>query len=531
MLPSSTPLASSTTTRSPTSPLSTTPTDSVSQTTSPSNTQSCSESVSPSSMATTTESTSCSPSGSQSRSISPASTTTTIVISSPSPSLSAVPSLVVSTVVSSAIWVDASVDSNPQPLNITTTVRVSVGSNRFRLLTHIRVYATDQNMERQELLFETPVGTNPEAHLTFSRIHVPSKQVGLGAGLLVIGVENNKYGSESTVDHAWLPLTDWAAPLGVISHLNQSIDLNVDPWVVSALVTVAISLPSNAEFHERVKGVKLYHAFSRLDANDTMVRERVEVVDILLLTEMLQQATSNNISTYAGVFDVGRLILDQTNSSSGGEASALFSTGQHEWTAVLFNDVFESGETNERLQDQVGLGQTVASVVTTASVAAVASAVVASAIVASPSSSLITSAQVSEMVSLSTGHPIYPSPILLIGNLQSIAITGSMQLTGIPANYRKFAQSFAWSNGHLKLHWLSSHSKTEYQFPDVAGMRFTDRVQKKIEQMTHAESVASNGSIASQVLHTSVIMFVLLLALCPAIYAITTRYDRPKQKK
>lgn len=381
------------------------------------------------------------------------------------------------------------------------------------------MYATDQNQVRQGLLAQVPVTSEKSEVLVISDLHIPSASVGEGSKVLVIGVESDVGGSgmESTLDYAWATPLDWATPVGSITSVNQSTDKNADPLVVSTLVQVSAVVQTNADVCERVKGVRLYLTFAKLDHNNATVREQISLVGTLLLSEMVHRATGE----YFGEFDVGGLALSGQSTSE----------GWYEWSVVLFNDAFESVATHLGVEDAAGLMNGVVVAVTTTSVAAVASAVAVSVFPSIPASigtvttlSTTGTAQVASGSS-SIGLP-NASPILLIGNLQSIAMTGSLQLSGMPANYRSFARSFAWTNLHFRTQFWHKPSN-EISGPTAAHFSNLGHKSLKANQIavTSYESVATNGSVASEALRNGVMVFVLLAVVCPTLYAIVTSHE------
>eukprot|EP00300_Choanocystis_sp_HF-7_P021811 c20912_g1_i1.p1 GENE.c20912_g1_i1~~c20912_g1_i1.p1 ORF type:complete len:833 (-),score=162.98 c20912_g1_i1:72-2468(-) len=465
---------------------------------------------------------------SSSATISPSSTgslsQTLTATASPSPSLSAPPALVDSPLFVSALRVRASMDNNPAHELIDTNVTVEMVGDPFKPISAVRLYATGADGIRGGLL-ET---------IEISEDQRPVKVVlqnlqsfgGSGAGLLAIGVEAIG-GLESTVDYDHVPLVDWTRPRVDVLSIVQGTDSNTLHSAISALVKVTLRVRFDADAGPLV-GIRLYLVQStnstqdnnnNLNNNEERVqRQRIALTAVLMAADLAADAVDP--STLSGSFDLGNVALP-------GIASEELAKRWLQWEVVGFNQAFESEERGYvDVEDSTGLADAVSAVLASVSVTAVATTVAAS-LSTSVSSAAAAGVNVVTVGSgVNASSATVASPTIMIGNLQSAAMTGSMQVT-MPSNYRSFATKLSWTNGNIKLtHPISSQVASDEV--DLSS-KFRFGASLKSVGASRVESIATGGSSAHTALQDTLLSFVFVFLCCLTVSVAWSSYCATRQ--
>eukprot|EP00300_Choanocystis_sp_HF-7_P036213 c5167_g1_i1.p1 GENE.c5167_g1_i1~~c5167_g1_i1.p1 ORF type:complete len:1274 (+),score=210.65 c5167_g1_i1:35-3823(+) len=512
-----------------TSSLSDSMTQSLTQTLSQTNTQSSTASVSQTPTLTRTESTSQTTSGTWSQSTSTSATTTssetrtssasssqsTSQTSTPSPSLSAsvspsaIPSLIVNDVlVPSAIKISVSLDANPGVMLISTTLTLSLSRPPLRPLSSFHVYATSGGYKLKTVLLASVAldASSMEPERFLAQIELKNIDATNPAGVLVIGVESESE-QESSVDYAWVELDDWTPPPLLVKGIVQAPDADDAPFIVTAVVTAEIVLDDQAS--EALQGRNSTRS-GPVGARLYLTRPGVdgEVDGVRLLVAVVQPVTAGSFVN----FDASHVAL------AGCSDTTAIESGTCNWSVVVFNKAFEAqGTASVEVADDGGLSQVVAATIVTASVAVVATTAM------STVSSTATAVQAAQMSSASVqgGTIGAASPVVMFGNLQNIAMTGSMQLDSIPKNYRSFAMTMAWTNGNLGI-TKNGQSKIIDNF-NLEGHFRTLHSSGSGSTVQYHEAIVAGGSSSSQLLYDALIMFVSLFLVCAVLIVCARR--------
>eukprot|EP00300_Choanocystis_sp_HF-7_P005303 c14004_g1_i1.p1 GENE.c14004_g1_i1~~c14004_g1_i1.p1 ORF type:complete len:860 (+),score=163.20 c14004_g1_i1:117-2696(+) len=447
----------------------------------------------------------------------------------PSPSLSPMPSLVISTVSQSSIRLSVSLDRNPVPLLVTTQLTVNIDqSSWLRVLSQVRVYATSANGKlRGALLVVADVNQQFTLQLTIPDI--PCEHEGEGAGLFVIGVDAAT-GRDSMIDYAWVPVADWTQPTNRVFNMTQSLDASPTVLVISATVKLFIVVQTNQSVWSGVEGVRLYASRTILDSLSLSViaHDRVIVMGDLRLTDMQDEGLiETNSQIFSAAIDFSNLALSGTHANVSGNELV-----QYQWEAVAYNTAFESSVVaTTAIGDATGMSNVVTVIVTATSVAVVTSAI-ASTVVMSASITAVPVAPVLSGVTIS--HSAWSpgvSPIIAIGNMQVVAMTGSMQISTLPTNYRAFANNLSWVNGNVKWFGGSADYSAAQQHPNVQD--FSIKLLKEdviaVDVERSATSDAPNDHPARQALYTTLVSFICVFAFFCVVAAMVCSRNKMTQ--
>lgn len=466
---------------------------------------SCSESNTPSNTPTNT----------------PSNTSTNTPSASPTPSVQGVasasptplPSLA-NTVIDSALRIKlGALDTHLSPLVISTALTVLLVHAPFRPIAKLNVYATTGPDEKPTTLLTTaPFSPDTPTIVQVTSVQVTSRD----AGVLVVAVDSES-GQESLVDRAWTALEDWALPPLVPGQLTQSVDVDDTPFIVSTVITAEIlvdQIQAQALAVESVSGVTVVGVPGvRLYLTRAASGERLALVD-----EVLEVSVGSVVR-----FDALQCALPGPRDEA--EAALLAEGKLWSWEVVVFNKAFESDQRVVALVlDETGLAEVVATVVATASVAVVVSTVTTTASAAS----VAQVAQVGVSAQGTTAGTCV-SPMVMMGNLQGVAMTGSLQLSTVPRNYRSFATKMTWTNGNIGI--TPPRLRPPLGQVDVgAAFRTLQSAvnNNKNETVTYHTAVVTAGSSAPQLLYDTLIFFAgMFLASTIVLVVLSRRRTKP----
>lgn len=256
-----------------------------------------------------------------------------------------------------------------------------------------------------------------------------SPQLTQGTVLMITAF--NSFGEASEYVELVL-VDDQQGPLSIPGEVTQEEDVDTKTYSITA--RIRFDLPDQIV---ATTGFNVYVVVS--DSGTVLGRVKLASVNVDDLSE-------NSKTAFVDV---------HVSSALFGVDDQLMALVDLAWEVTAFNQFFESEASVGVVDDNTGLNSAFRTCVATIAAAAVGCAFVVallSSLVPAPAAPpLIKALRTLDGQQNQQPTTFRLSPLTMLTFVQAIALTGSMQSSGVPIVYRSFAQGMAWSTGHFGL--------------------------------------------------------------------------------